>query len=181
MFEDGWLKVIEGLTTVEEVVSKIPYPQIDSDCDESESESKPVSVSRPVSEPESKPVSKSANGDNNKVLLFDNDEEEISTIRSALEENGYDVVYSTNGEMIEKTKTENPGLIIINSSDDKMAHLKEIRHLSQFTYTPIICLADKDHKEQEQEGFRLGINDFIYRPLDVKKLLFSINRITKTY
>jgi type IV pilus assembly protein PilB len=165
MFEDGWSKVIEGLTTVEEVVSKISYHTIEEDSDESESVSVPVS----------------ANGNNNKVLLFDNDEKEINMIRSALEKNGYDVAYSTNGEMLETTKTENPGLIIMNNSDEKLAHLKEIRHMSQFTYTPIICLADEAYKEQEHEGFKLGINDFVYRPLDIKKLLFSINRIIKTY
>ncbi len=159
MFEDAWEKVMEGLTTVDEVVSKIPYPHLEANS----------------SEPGS------ANGDNNKVLLFDNDEEEINMIRSALEENGYDVAYSTNGEMLETAKAEKPGLIIINNSDDKLAHLKEIRHLSQFTYTPVICLADETYKQHEQEGFKLGINDFVYRPLDVKKLLYSINRIIKTY
>jgi PleD family two-component response regulator len=159
MFEDAWLKIMNGETTFEEVLSKIPFQQTELDNDES-----------------------SANkNDNHKVLIFDNDEEEISTIRSALEENGYDVVYSTNGEMLEMTKQENPMLIISNNSQEKLDHLKEIRNISQFAYTPIICLADEAYKEHEHEGFKLGINDFVYRPLDVKKLIFSINRIIKTY
>jgi len=159
MFEDAWLKIMNGETTFEEVLSKIPFQHIELDDDENSQ----------------------IKFDNQKVLIFDNDEDEISTIRSALEENGYDVAYSTNGEMLEMTKQENPMLIITNNSQDKMDHLKEIRNMSQFAYTPIICLADETHREQEQEGFKLGINDFVYRPLDVKKLLFSINRIIKTY
>ena len=159
MFEDAWFKIMNGETTFEEVLSKIPYQHIEQDDDESTM----------------------GKNDNHKVLIFDNDEDEISTIQSALEENGYDVVYSTNGEMLEMTKQENPMLIITNNSQDKMDHLKGIRNMSQFAYTPIICLADETNSEQEQEGFKMGINDFVYRPLDIKKLLFSINRIIKTY
>jgi len=159
MFDDAWNKIIEGETTFEEVISKIPFQHIELDDDERSA----------------------GKNDNHKVLIFDNDEDEIRAIRSALEENGYDVVYSMNGEMLEMTRKENPMLIITNNSEDKLNHLKEIRNMTQFAYTPIICLADETHKEQEQEGFKLGINDFVYRPLDIKKLLFSINRIIRTY
>ncbi len=158
MFEDAWDKIINGETTFEEVISRIPFQHIELDDESS-----------------------SGQNDNHKVLIFDNDEDEISTIRSALENKGYNVVYSTNGEMLEMTKKEKPMLIITSNSRDKLDNLKEIRNMSQFAYTPIICLADEDYKEQEKEGFKLGINDFVYRPLDVKKLLFSINRIIKTY
>ena len=163
MFDDAWDKIIAGETTFEEVISKIPFQHIELD------------------ENESSPENNLSHNDNHKVLIFDNDEDEIRTIRSALEENGYDVVYSTNGEMVEMTKQENPMLIITNNSQDKLDNLKEIRNMMQFAYTPIICLADETYKDQEQVGFSLGINDFVYRPLDVKKLLFSINRIIKTY
>jgi type IV pilus assembly protein PilB len=163
MFDDAWNKIIAGETTFEEVISKIPFNHIELDEDESS------------------PKNNVSHNDNHKVLIFDNNEDDIRTIRSALEENGYDVVYSTNGEMIEMTKQENPMLIITNNSREKLDHLKEIRNMMQFAYTPIICLADEAYKDQEQEGFNLGINDFVYRPLDVKKLIFSINRIIKTY
>ena len=162
MFEDAWTKIIAGETTFEEVIAKIPYQRLEEDDEQDDS------------------ITTKMN-DNHKVLIFDNDEDEISTIRSALEENGYSVVYSTNGEMLEMTKQENPMLIITNNSQDKLDNLKAIRNMSQFAFTPIICLADESHKDQEQEGFSLGINDFVYRPLNVKKLIFSINRIIKTY
>jgi PleD family two-component response regulator len=159
MFEDAWDKIIEGETTFEEVLSKIPFQYIERDDN----------------------YSSTKENENHKVLIFDNDENEIRTIRSVLEENGYQVVHSTNGEMLEMTKKEKPMLIITNNSEDKLTNLKEIRNMSQFAFTPIICLADETYKEHEHEGFQLGINDFVYRPLDAKKLLFSINRIIQTF
>ena len=159
MFEDAWEKIIEGETTFEEVLSKIPFQHIESKDSES----------------------RFADRDKQKILVFDNDMDEISKMRVALEGKGYNVVYSTNDNMLEETKREKPMLIIISKSEYRLNHIKEIRNMTQFAYTPIICLADKSYKKQEQEGFNLGINDILYRPLDVKKLLFSINRIIKTY
>ena len=45
--------------------------------------------------------------------------------------------------LLEMTKQEKPMLIITNNSQDKLDHLKEIRNMSQFAYTPIICLFTK--------------------------------------
>ena len=158
MFENAWSKILEGQTTYEEVISKIPFPEI-------------LTANDPVTAP----------AHSKKVLLFNNDENEISMIRSALESDGYEVIHSTNGEMVEMTKREDPILIIINNSREKLDHLKEIRNTSRLAYTPIICLADIDFKEHESEGFSMGVSDFIYRPLDPQKLIYSINRIIQKY
>jgi type IV pilus assembly protein PilB len=158
MFEDAWSKILEGETTYEEVISKIPFPEI-------------LTENAPVTAP----------AHSKKVLLFDNDENEINMIRSALESEGFEVIHSTNGEMVEMTKREDPILIIINNSKEKLDHLKEIRNTSRLAYTPIICLADIEFKEHESEGFSMGVSDFIYRPLDPQKLMYSINRIIQKY
>jgi type IV pilus assembly protein PilB len=158
MFEDAWSKILEGETTFEEVISKIPFPEILSGVMES-----------------TEPVK------NKKVLVFDNDESEINLIRAALESSGYEVIHSIKGDMVEMTKREDPVLIIINNSEEKLAHLKEIRNTSHLAFTPIICLADIEYKEHESEGFSMGVSDFLYRPLDPQKLMFSINRIVKAF
>ncbi|MEN8263546.1 MAG: ATPase, T2SS/T4P/T4SS family [Nitrospirota bacterium] len=158
MFEDAWSKILEGETTYEEVISKIPFPEI-------------LTENAPVTAP----------ANSKKVLLFDNDENEINMIRSALESDGFEVIHSTNGEMVEMTKREDPLLIIINNSREKLDHLKELRNTSRLAYTPIICLADIEFKEHEAEGFSMGVSDFIYRPLDPQKLMHSINRIIQKY
>ena len=111
------------------------------------------------------------------ILLFDNDESETGMIRSALESDGFEVIHSSNGEMVEMTRKENPLLIIINDYQEKLENLKEIRNNSQLAFTPIICLAETDYKEHEAEGFSMGVNDFVYKPLDPQKLKFSVNRI----
>jgi PleD family two-component response regulator len=179
MFEAAWYKMMEGLATIEDIISRIPYPHIllkrtRTAARDSVLTPEPPPAPKPI--PEAKPVNK----EQKKALIFDSDEEEIQIIRSALETDGYEVIYSSNGEMLETTKKENPSLIIINNGQDKLDNLKEIRDDVQFEYTPVICLADTDYKEHEAEGFSFGINDFVYRPVDSEKLLSSIKQIVET-
>jgi type IV pilus assembly protein PilB len=194
MFEAAWYKMMEGSATIEDIISRIPYPHIllkrrNTPAPEPVRTPDPAPVAEqppeiqpapePASIPESIPVATPVK-DQKKALIFDSDEEEIQIIRTALETDGYEVIYSSNGEMVETTKKENPSLIIINSSQDKLDNLKEIRDDVQFEYTPVICLADTDYKEHEAEGFSFGINEFVYRPLDTEKLLSSIKQIVET-
>jgi type IV pilus assembly protein PilB len=191
MFEAAWYKMMEGLATIEDIISRIPYPHIllkRAGTPPSASVPTPEPVPaveqapeiQPAPEPASIPEATPVKKDQKKALIFDSDEEEIQIIRSALETDGYQVIYSSNGEMIETTKKENPSLIIINNSQDKLDNLKEIRDDVQFEYTPVICLADTDYKEHEAEGFSFGINEFVYRPVDSEKLLSSIKQIVET-
>ncbi len=158
MLEDAWLKVQEGITTVDEVISKIPVNEFVM----AEKEDIPEKV-------------------NKKVLVFNDDEAEISMVRSALEEDGYEVLHSTNGNMREMTNRENPFLIIVNNTQEKLEYIKEIRENDEFAYIPIICLSDPEYKDYEAEGFGMGINDFLYRPIYPQKLLFAVLRIAKAY
>ena len=158
MFEDAWLKVTEGITTFEEVISKIPCPEFILEEKEDTKEER-----------------------NKKILVFNDDEAEISLICSALEGDGYEVLHSTNGNLLEMTNRENPFLIIINNTQEKLEYIKEIRNNPQLAYTPIICLSDPAYKDYEAEGFSMGINDFVYRPIHPQKIIFSVLRIAKAY
>ncbi len=157
MFEDAWLKVRDGVTTIEEVISKIPFKEFELQ--------------------EKKYVNEKTN---KKILLFNTDKAEISLIRSALEADGYEVIHSANKTLVETTKKENPLLIIINTSRGILERLKELRGNSRHVYTPIVCVADLVFKKYEAKGLSMGINEFIYRPIDPQKLIFSVHRIIKT-
>ncbi|MBC8412352.1 MAG: response regulator [Nitrospira sp.] len=98
-------------------------------------------------------------------------------ICTSLENSGYDVVYSTTPKVIEETRKDAPSLIIMNNSQERMDYLKTIRNDSELAFTPVICVSDKQDRENEAEGFSLGVNDFLYRPLDAQKLLSSVRRI----
>ena len=154
MFEDAWSKMIEGETTIEDIISRIPYPSV------------LLGVGRKHKK------------DAKKALVFDSDEEEIQVIRATLETSGYEVIQSSNGEMIELARQEKPALIIIDNSEDRINMLKDVRNSDQIALTPVICLSDIDRKDSEDDGYKKGINDFVYRPIDPQKLLFSVKRVT---
>jgi DNA-binding response OmpR family regulator len=114
------------------------------------------------------------------VLIFDNDAEEINRMRSALETDGYEVIHSTNGEMLQITEESNPGLIIINDSQDKLDMIKEIRNNAHLVSTPVLCVSDQTNRIIDEESRDLGILDFLSRPVDTDQLLGSIKRVMKS-
>jgi len=183
MFQAAWEKMIEGMATIEDIISRIPYPHVLL-----KTENAPAIPSAGTPDHDRghdqtfapQAAREPAGKEQKKALIFDNDEEEIEIIRSALETDGYEVIYSSNGEMVETTKKENPSLIIINNTQDRLDNLREIRDNDRFEYTPVICLADTDDKEHEAEGFSSGINDFVYRPIDSEKIRYSVKQIVET-
>jgi len=205
MFEDAWDKVSEGLTTLEEIISKIPFPrcllaQDDQSCSTGPQTEDNQSVSTDPQTEDNQFVSTDPQTENNqfvstdpqiednqfvstdpqRVLIFDNDAEEINRMRSALETDGYEVIHSTNGEMLQITEESNPGLIIINDSQDKLDMIKEIRNNVHLVSTPVLCVSDQTNRIIDEESRDLGILDFLSRPVDTDQLLGSIKRVMKS-
>jgi type IV pilus assembly protein PilB len=175
MFQDAWDKVSEGLTTLDEIISKIPFPRFIL-AQENQSTQENQSNSTVPQTEDNKYISISPQ----KVLIFDNDAEEINIMRSALETDGYEVIHSTNEEMLQITEESNPGLIIINDSQDKLDMIKEIRNNANLASTPVLCVSDQQVGDREDGIENLGINDFLPRPVDTSQLLDSIKRVMKS-
>jgi len=154
MFEDAWDKMLQGITTIDEIISRIPYPNI------------LLGVSTHVDKKLNK-----------KALVFDADQDEVHLIKSTLEMNGIEVVYSDNGDLLELTKKERPSFIIISNTEDRMNLLKQVRNTDPLSFTPIICVSDIEYRDKEEEGFKMRISEFVYRPLNPDKLMFSIRRV----
>ena len=154
MFEDAWDKMLQGVTTIDEIISRIPYPNV------------LLGVSTHVDKRLNK-----------KALVFDADQDEVHLIKSTLEMNGIKVVHSDNGDLLELTKKERPSFIIISNTEDRMNLLRQVRNTDPLSLTPIICLSDIEYRDKEEEGFKIGISEFVYRPLNPDKLMFSIRRV----
>jgi PleD family two-component response regulator len=182
MFEDAWSKMLEGSATIEDIISRIPYPHILLKSRSTAVQSAPVQSAPAQSAPAQSAPAQSAPAQKNqkKALLFDSNEEEVQLVRSTLETNGYDIIHATNVELMKMAQDQTPELIIITNSQEKLDILKEIRNNEQLEYTPIICLADEEYKDREFEGFSLGINDFVYRPIEPNKLLMSVKLLMET-
>ncbi|MCX5896243.1 MAG: ATPase, T2SS/T4P/T4SS family, partial [Proteobacteria bacterium] len=155
LFEDAWGKVKEGLTTVEEVIAKIPYKAIHTGIRGLEEEHK------------------------TRVLLYNVPDTEQSIISTTLDPDSYEVIQVTGEEFMEATRRTNPDIILIVSSQDLFTSLKELRSDIRYAYTPVFVLASPDETTYKDKGFELGIKDLIYRPIDPRNLFTMIDHCLK--
>jgi signal transduction histidine kinase len=110
----------------------------------------------------------------NKVLLVDDNEENLLLVQILLQEFGLKPILARNGlEAIEKVKEFSPDLILMDIQMPEMDGLqatKQLRKSDDFKNKPIVGLSAHALKEHEEEAFKVGMNDYLTKPLDSRKL-----------
>jgi two-component system, OmpR family, alkaline phosphatase synthesis response regulator PhoP len=121
---------------------------------------------------------------NNKILLVDDEKDIIEFLQYNLEQEGFQVISSNNGEDAIKKLIEMPDLIILDVMMPKFNGFetyKRIREVKGFEQTPIIFLTAKAGEAGEIEGLSLGAHDYIHKPISPKKLIARVKtNIRKT-
>lgn len=114
-----------------------------------------------------------------KILCVEDEEMLLQDLREELEDENYDVLTATNGQLalaiLEKDK---PDLIISDMMMPKLdgpAMLKDIRqNRPQFADVPIIFLTAKATRDDLVAGKRLGADDYLTKPVDYDLLLATV-------
>jgi type IV pilus assembly protein PilB len=151
LFEDAWSKVSQGITTVEEVISKIPYGQ--SLIKSSEKEIR------------------------NQILLVNTGDADDRLIREILEPEGYGIVGMRGKDLSERLISLSPDLIIINATEEMFDIMRKLRSNIHNISIPVIALADHVNEPMKVEGLRWAIKDFMCRPLTPNKISFSVHSV----
>lgn len=153
-------KVLEGLTTIEEI-SRV----IDIAKEETVAE-KQVSVRK-----------------NAKILIVDDEDDLLRTLELRLQGFGYEVVKARDGlEAIEQANKERPDLIIMDVNMPKMDGFEATKILRTKLVTasiPIILLTARQDKESELTGLDAGADDYIVKPYDKDKLLARLRMLLR--
>ncbi|WP_156625653.1 response regulator [Clostridium tertium] len=115
-----------------------------------------------------------------KILVVDDEVKIIEVISAYLKNEGYEVVFATNGrEAIDKYKSNDIDLIILDlmlpdiSGEDVC---KEIREISD---VPIIMLTAKTDEDSVLNGYSLGSDDYITKPFSPRQLVAKVNALFK--
>ena len=124
-----------------------------------------------------------------KILLVDNDVDIVDLNKAVLENNNYEVVTAFSGrEGLEKTKAEQPNLIVLDLMMEK--------HDSGFTFTkklkadptlkniPVLMLtsvADVTGFDfsQQKDGYWMKTDNYLKKPVTPDRLLEEINKLLK--
>lgn len=178
---DGIKKALQGLTTIEEVfrvappeAKEIPLVPIaeSSVLEEIEAGEEPVVEEPPQSISNIRPQ---------KILVADDNEIVLNILRNLLEYENYLVITAEDGlEAMKFSLKEKPDLIITDYLMPKMNGIDFIRKLkSKLTtrYIPIIMLTAKGEVDSEVKGIDAGADDYLAKPVNLKRLLARIKRL----
>jgi putative two-component system response regulator len=110
-----------------------------------------------------------------RILLADNEQVTLRYLCRVLKNYNYDYKIATNGiEAIEKVKTYNPDLILLDVMMPEMDGLEVCKRLKDDPSTqhiPIIILTGPTDKKLRVKGISAGANDFLTKPVDRLELM----------
>ena len=116
-----------------------------------------------------------------KILLVDDDQDFAQLLEFDLRKKGYEVARAGNGEEgLEKVKTENPALVILDIKMPKMDGYTFVRRLKKepdHKDLPVIVLTSY---EPMKDMFHLeGVNDYFVKSANMEGLLKAVERYMK--
>ncbi len=115
-----------------------------------------------------------------KILIIDNDKNICELLRLYLENEGYMVEFSHNGEdSLIKFKTFNPNLILLDIILPGIDGLQVCREIRKVSNTPIIMLTAKSETFDKVLGLELGADDYIVKPFDTKEVTARVKAILR--
>lgn len=119
-----------------------------------------------------------------KILIVDDNEENLYMLETLLLGNGYEVVSAINGvEALEKLRKDSMDLIISDILMPKMDGFQLCRECKkdfELKNTPFVFYtATYTSKEDEQFALSLGANKFIIKPMDPELFIKEINEVIR--
>src|SRR4030066_256470 len=104
-----------------------------------------------------------------RILIIDDDPDALTLIGLTLERRGYDVLKASGGaEALMMVETDRPDLILL---DLMMPHMdgyevcRRIKADPRLANTPIVMLTAKAQMASQVEGYRVGADDYVTKPV----------------
>ncbi|MBQ0001036.1 MAG: response regulator transcription factor [Clostridiales bacterium] len=119
---------------------------------------------------------------NNKtrILIADDDSNIAELISLYLLKEGYDTMIASDGkEALEKFKTYDPHLMILDVMMPELDGYGVCREIRQNSTTPIIMLTAKGETFDKVLGLELGADDYVVKPFDTKELVARVKAVLR--
>ncbi len=115
------------------------------------------------------------------ILVVDDDRSTRLFMRAFLEAERYTVTLASNGEeALEAMEREHIDLVVLDIMMPKMdgyQFTEELRSVN--AELPILMVSAKQLPEDRKKGYRLGINDFMTKPVDEEELILRIKNLLR--
>ena len=115
-----------------------------------------------------------------KILLVDDEKDILDLLEFNLESEGYKTYKAQDGEeALKKARDKQPDLVLLDimlPKKDGLEVLRELRGDKATSDIPVIFLTAKDSEIDEVVGLELGADDYIVKPISIRKLLARVKK-----
>ncbi len=114
------------------------------------------------------------------LLIVDDEELIRNVIKEYATLENYQVDEASTGlEAIEKVKTKDYDVIIMDIMMPKMDGYKAVEEIKKIKNIPFIMLSARSEEYDKLYGFNLGIDDYLTKPFSPKELMARIKAVSK--
>lgn len=109
------------------------------------------------------------------ILLIEDEPEIRRFLRTTLPAHGFRLHEAATGQDgLTEAKARNPDLILLDLGLPDLDGSEVIRHVREWTATPIIVLSARDQEQAKVSALDLGADDYVTKPFGVNELLARI-------
>jgi two-component system response regulator RegX3 len=109
------------------------------------------------------------------ILVVEDEEALVDTIRYALEREGFSVSVATDGRRaIERLRSDRPALVLLDLMLPGLSGLDVCRTIRAESDVPIVIVTAKDGEADKVAGLELGADDYLTKPFSLRELVSRI-------
>lgn len=117
-----------------------------------------------------------------KIALVDDDRNIVTSVKIALEGEGFNVVTFHDGEEgYAGILAEKPDLAVLDVKMPRMDGMELLTKLREVSSVPVIFLTSKDDEVDQILGLRMGADDYITKPFSQRLLIERIRSVLRRY
>ncbi len=115
-----------------------------------------------------------------KILIVDDEQTLVATLKYNLERENLQVYTASDGEQaLETTRSSNPDLIILDLMLPGVSGLEVCRILRKETDVPVLMLTARDSEVDNVVGLELGADDYVTKPFGMQELLARVRALLR--
>jgi DNA-binding response OmpR family regulator len=115
-----------------------------------------------------------------RILLVDDDQEIVESMRIALESRGYQILVARDGNQgLAMAEREDPDLVILDMMMPKRSGFLVLEKLRRTRNVPtrVIMITANEGSRHKAYAEMLGVDDYIRKPFAMDRLLDSVGRL----
>ena len=121
--------------------------------------------------------------DDVKILVVDDEERMRKLVHDFLGRQGYKILEAADGEAALDVFFDNKdiALVILDVMMPKLDGWGVLKEIRQYSEVPIMMLTAKGEEQDELQGFKLGVDEYVTKPFSPKVLVARVEALLKRY